>query len=50
MVSVILDSLASGDSPEEIVRSFPSVTVEDVKATISYAAELARERLVPLPT
>jgi len=49
MVTVILDSLASGETPEQIVRSFPSVTVDDVKATIGYAAELARERFVPLP-
>jgi uncharacterized protein (DUF433 family) len=49
MVTVILDSLASGEAPEQIVRSFPSVTVDDVKATIGYAAELARERQVPLP-
>jgi len=49
MVTVILDSLASGETPEQIVRSFPFVTVDDVKATIGYAAELARGRIVPLP-
>ena len=50
MVTVILDSLASGDAADDVIRSFPSVTLDDVKATIGYAAELARERLVPLPT
>ena len=50
LVTSILDSLASGETAEQIVRSFPSVSADDVKATIAYAAELARERLVPLPS
>ena len=48
MVSVVLDNLAAGATPEEIVADYPPLTVEDVQATISYAAELAREREVPL--
>jgi uncharacterized protein (DUF433 family) len=47
MVSVILDNLAAGESVEEIIKSYPSVTREDVQAAIQYAAELARERIVP---
>lgn len=46
MASVVLDNLAAGLSPEEIVRSYPSITIDDVRATVAYAAELARERLV----
>ena len=49
MVSVVLDNLADGLSPEEIVRSYPPVTPEGVRAAIAYAAELARERVVSLP-
>ena len=49
MVSVVLDSLADGETPQEIVKSYPSITVSGVKATIAYAAELARERVMPLP-
>ncbi len=49
MVSVILDNLAAGLSPGEIVRSYPSLRAEDVAAAISYAAELARERVVATP-
>lgn len=49
MVSVVLDNLADGISPEEIVRSYPSLTAEAVRAAIAYAAELARERVVALP-
>lgn len=46
MVSVVLDNLAAGVSPEEILRSYPSLTSEDIQAAIAYAAELARERVV----
>ncbi|HHH46806.1 MAG TPA: DUF433 domain-containing protein [Thiotrichales bacterium] len=47
-VSVILDNLAAGQSVDEILASYPAVTAEAVRATLAYAAELARERLVPL--
>ena len=46
MVSVILDNLATGVSPEEILRSYPSLSSEDIQAAIAYAAELARERII----
>ena len=49
MVSVILDNLAAGLTPEEIVRSYPSLSREAVQAAIAYAAELARERVVDVP-
>jgi uncharacterized protein (DUF433 family) len=49
MVSVVLDNLAAGRSPVEIVIDYPTVTLEDVMATIAYAAELAHERVVPFP-
>lgn len=48
MVSVILDNLAAGTAQEEIVRSYPPLTPDDVRAAIAYAAELARERIVPI--
>lgn len=48
MVSVILDNLASGASHAEILASYPTLTDDDVLSAIAYAAELARERLVPL--
>ncbi len=49
MVSVILDNLAEGASETEILKSYPSLKPEDIKAAIAYAAELTRERLVPVP-
>ncbi|MFZ0009411.1 MAG: DUF433 domain-containing protein [Steroidobacteraceae bacterium] len=47
MVSVVLDNLAAGADVAEILRLYPSLKPEDVAAAIAYAAELARERLVP---
>ena len=49
MVSVILDNLAAGVRPEEIVRSYPPLTIDDISAALDYATELARERVVPVP-
>ena len=48
MVSVVLDNLAAGIARDEILASYPSLTGEDIEASIAYAAELARERFVPL--
>lgn len=48
MVSVVLDNLAAGLSVAEIVHSYPTLTEEDVRAAVAYAAELTRERVVPL--
>lgn len=48
MVSVVLDNLAAGLTIEEILKSYPSLPPQAVHAAISYAAELARERSVPL--
>jgi uncharacterized protein (DUF433 family) len=47
MVSIILDNLAANVTVEEILQSYPSLTNEDIQAAISYAAELARERIIP---
>jgi len=48
MVSVILDNLAEGVTESEILKSYPSLKSEDIKASIAYAAELACERVVSL--
>jgi uncharacterized protein (DUF433 family) len=33
MVSVILDNLAEGRTPEQIVRDYPPLKIEDVKGS-----------------
>ena len=48
MATVILDSLAEGLRVEEIIEHYPSVSREAVQATLLYAAELAKERVVPM--
>ena len=50
MVSVILDNIAAGLSMDEILQSYPSLSREAVQAAIAYAAELARERTVYMPS
>ena len=44
----VLASLADGDSVEQIVRSFPTLTAPQVQAAIAFAAASAQEDL-PLP-
>ena len=48
LVTVVLDNLATGRTPEEIVADYPSLSLEDVRAAIAYAAELAHERTIPI--
>jgi len=49
MVSVILDNLAAKLDAAAILRLYPSLAAEDIEASVVYAAELARERVLPLP-
>jgi len=49
-VAVILDNLAAGIEANELLSSYPSLGAEDVHAVLEYAAELARERTVNLPS
>jgi uncharacterized protein (DUF433 family) len=49
MVSVILDNLADEVMPEEILASYPSLTRDDIRAAIAYAADLTREQFVAIP-
>ena len=48
-VSVVLDNLAAGESAAAILAEYPTLKAEHVPAAIGYAADLARERIVPLP-
>ena len=43
MVSIILDYLAAGESVEEILNQYPTLSADDVQAAQGYAAWLARE-------
>ncbi len=49
-VKVILDNLAEGHTPEQIVKSYPSLTVDDVRAVIAFAAVSFRDDyFFPMP-
>jgi uncharacterized protein (DUF433 family) len=48
-VSLLLDFLANGMSPEEILVEYPQLEIEDIRAAIAYGAEMSRERYVELP-
>jgi uncharacterized protein (DUF433 family) len=50
MASVVLDNLAAGIGTDELLASYPTLTADDVQAALDYAAELARERTIHLPT
>jgi uncharacterized protein (DUF433 family) len=47
-VTVVLDNLADGALPTDILQQYPSLRAEHVPAALCYAAELARERVVPI--
>ena len=44
LVSTILDSFADDCKEDEILRQYPSIKHDDIRAAISYGAELAREQ------
>lgn len=48
-VGLIVENLASGISEDEILQAYPSLKREDIRAALAYAAELTRERVIPIP-
>jgi uncharacterized protein (DUF433 family) len=47
-VSLVLDMLAAGDSPETILENYPSLKHNDILACIAYGAAMSRENYVEL--
>jgi uncharacterized protein (DUF433 family) len=45
LLRTVLASLAAGDSAEEILEDFPTLTKEDIRAAIAFAAASAEEDL-----
>ncbi|HUZ14012.1 MAG TPA: DUF433 domain-containing protein [Caulobacteraceae bacterium] len=37
----ILEMLAGGDTPEDILEHFPYLELDDIRASLAYAAQLA---------
>lgn len=42
-IAIILDGLAEGLSPEQVLEHYPQLSREDLQAALAYAAELSRE-------
>ena len=41
-VSLIVDSLADGMSESELLKTYPQLKIEDIRASLAYAAEMTR--------
>ncbi|OHB72901.1 MAG: hypothetical protein A2V70_10910 [Planctomycetes bacterium RBG_13_63_9] len=48
-VSLIVDNLAEGVSEAELLAAYPQLQPEDIRAALAFAAEMTRERIIPLP-
>lgn len=49
LVSTVLDNLAAGESVENVLASYPSLSRDAIQAALAYAAELSRERVLTMP-
>lgn len=47
-VSVVLDNLAAGLSEAELLSSYPTLSLEDIRAVLGFAAELAKDQILEL--
>lgn len=47
-VSVVLDNLAAGVTPEELHAEYPTLPKDAIPAALAYAADLARDHIVPI--
>jgi uncharacterized protein (DUF433 family) len=47
-VHQIVRMLANGDSIEDLLAEFPTLSREDIQASLEYAAELAEEQVTPI--
>ena len=49
-VSLIVDNLADGVTEPELLAAYPQLKPEDIRAALAFAAEMTRERIIPIPT
>lgn len=49
-VSLIVENLADGVTEKELPEAYPQLTPDDIRAALAYAAEVTRERVIPLPS
>lgn len=48
-VSLLLDRMVDGDSSADLLADYPQLAAEDLRAALAYGAEMARERVLPVP-
>jgi len=48
-VSLIVENLAEGVSESELLEAYPQLVPQDIRAALSFAAEMTRERVIPIP-
>ena len=49
-VHQIVKMMANGDSIDDLLRQYPTLTREDILACLSYAGTLAEEQVTPIET
>jgi uncharacterized protein (DUF433 family) len=47
-VTVVLDNLAEGLTPEELFANYPTLPKDAIAAALAYAADLSRDTIVPI--
>ncbi len=47
-VHIILSHLAAGDDYETVLKNFPRITMEDIRACLEYASFLATEKEIAI--
>jgi len=48
MVWIIVGCLANGDTIEDVLEAYPALSREDALAALAYAAEMTREKIIPV--
>jgi uncharacterized protein (DUF433 family) len=48
-VLLIVDNLAEGIPEAELLAAYPQLKPENIRAALAYAAQMTRERIIPIP-
>ena len=49
-VSLVVNLVANGMKPDEILTAYPDLDAEDIRRALQYVAWLAEEAIYPAPT
>jgi uncharacterized protein (DUF433 family) len=47
-IALIIENLATGVAESEILQAYPDLQADDIRAALAYAAEVTRERVIPV--